>query len=72
MDRADAKSLKAGSAEHYSSYVGPPDQYDFMYHPRQDWYVFALDPERLPSKEDAAKHLTGRVLGDPSLQRRSV
>ena len=30
MDRQDAKTLPAGSTEHYSAYVGPPGQYDFM------------------------------------------
>lgn len=42
------------------------------YHPRQDWYLFALDAARLPSEEEAAQHLSGRVLGDASLQQRSV
>lgn len=30
MEREDAKTLPAGSPEHYSAYVGPPSQYDFM------------------------------------------
>ena len=28
--RDEAKSLPAGSAKHYSAYVGPPAEYDFM------------------------------------------
>ena len=30
MDRQSAKNLRPGSHEHYSAYVGPPHQYDFM------------------------------------------
>jgi cyclopropane fatty-acyl-phospholipid synthase-like methyltransferase len=30
VDRREAKALPAGSEEHYSAYVGPPAQYDFM------------------------------------------
>src|SRR5690349_1394305 len=30
MERQDAKNLPPGSPEHYSAYVGPPEQYDFM------------------------------------------
>jgi SAM-dependent methyltransferase len=30
MSREEAKSLTAGSPEHYTSYVGPPAMYDFM------------------------------------------
>jgi cyclopropane fatty-acyl-phospholipid synthase-like methyltransferase len=30
MERQDAKTLPAGSEEHYTAYVGPPEQYDFM------------------------------------------
>ncbi len=30
MDRAEARGLPPGSPEHYSAYVGPPAQYDFM------------------------------------------
>lgn len=42
------------------------------FHPRQDWYLFAHDPARLPSDEDAERHLSGRVLWDAELQRREI
>jgi cyclopropane fatty-acyl-phospholipid synthase-like methyltransferase len=42
------------------------------FHPRQDWYLLAHDAARLPSAEEAARHLTGKVLWDKRLQRREV
>jgi cyclopropane fatty-acyl-phospholipid synthase-like methyltransferase len=42
------------------------------FHPRQDWYLFAHDVARLPSAEDAAQHLSGKVLWDKRLQEREV
>jgi len=42
------------------------------FHPRQDWYLFAHEAARLPSPEDAAQHLSGKVLWDKRLQEREV
>jgi len=42
------------------------------FHPRQDWYLLAHDARRLPSPEEAAQHLTGKVLWDKRLQEREV
>jgi len=42
------------------------------FHPRQNWYLFARTIGALPSEEDAARHLTGVVLRDPSLRRELV
>src|SRR5262249_52138017 len=40
------------------------------FHPRQDWYLLAHNAARLPSAEDAAQHLSGKVLWDKRLQDR--
>lgn len=42
------------------------------FHPRQDWYLLAHEAARLPSAEEAAQHLTGKVLWDERLQEREV
>lgn len=35
------------------------------YHPRQTWYLAAIDPSRLPL-DDQLRHLSGAVLNDPA------
>lgn len=37
------------------------------YHPRQTWYVLAVDPSKLPSP-DWDRHLSGAVLRDPDFE----
>jgi len=42
------------------------------FHPRQNWYVLARNANALPTDEEAACHLTGVVLRDPSLRRELI
>ena len=38
-----------------------------FFHPRQDWYLFSKNPERLPSSVEASRHLTGHIFGATDL-----
>lgn len=38
------------------------------FHPRQDWYLFARDPHRLPTPVEAERHLTGTLLGPSDIR----